>query len=143
MAYAVAAEDGCCDMVHVTGLTTMRSKYEGIKTATSAPNVQGSHVGEQVIDPISVRWILLGVPLFRWWILPVKSSLDLAFIVNTIKADHTLKKNVELGMARRVFGDFVERPEYVDDDLFIGVHLTVGFVHAEESRDLYKPSHIV
>ena len=50
---------------------------------------------------------------------------------------------MELRVARRVFGNFVKRPEYVDDDLFVGVHLTVGFVHAEESRDLYEPSHIV
>lgn len=50
---------------------------------------------------------------------------------------------MELGMARRIFGDFIERPEYVDDDLFIGVHLTVGFVHAEQSGNLYEPSHVV
>ena len=50
---------------------------------------------------------------------------------------------MEFGVARRVFGDFVERPEYIDDDLFIAVHLTVGFVHAKESGNLYEPSHIV
>ena len=143
MTYAVAAEHGCCDMIYVASLTTMRAKYEGVEMASFAPDIQRSHVGKQVIDPISVRWVLLSVPLFRWWILPVQSSLDLALIVNTVEADHTLKKNMKLRMARRVLGDFVERPKYVDDDLFIRVHLTVSFVHAEESRDLYEPSHIV
>ena len=71
MAYAMAAEHGCCDMVYIAGLTTMGSKYEGIEAAPFAPDVQGSHVGKQMIDPISVWWILLGVPLFRWWILAV------------------------------------------------------------------------
>lgn len=143
MAYTVAAEDGCCDMIYVAGFTTMRSKYEGIETAPLAPDVQGSHVGKQVINPVSVRWVLLGVPLFRWRIFPVQSSLDLALIVNTVKADHTLEKNVELRVARGVFGGLVERPKYVDDNLFIGVHLTLGFVHAEESGNLYEPSHVV
>ena len=143
MTYAVAAEHGSCDMIYVAGFTTVRSKYEGIETAPFAPDIQRGHVGKQVINPVSVRWILLGVPLFRRWILSVKSSLNLALIVNTVKADHTLKENVELRVARRVFRDFVERSKYVDDDLFISVHLPVGFVHAEESRNLYEPSHVV
>ena len=143
MTYAVAAEHGSCDMIYVAGFTTVGSKYEGIETAPFAPDVQRGHIGKQVINPVSVGWVLLGVPLFRRWILPVKSSLNLALIVNTVKADHTLKENVKLRVARRVFRDLVERPKNVDDDLFISVHLPIGFVHAEESRNLYKPSHIV
>lgn len=143
MAYAVAAKHSCCDVIYVAGFPAMRSKYEGVEAALFAPDVQGSHVGKQVIDPVSVRWVLLGVPLFRWRILPVQSSLDLALVVNTVKANHTLEENVELGVGGRVLRDFIERPEYVDDDLFIGVHLTAGFVHAEESGDLYEPSNVV
>ena len=50
---------------------------------------------------------------------------------------------MELRVARRVSGNLVKRLEYVDDDLFEGVHLFVGFIHAEQSRDLYEPSYIV
>ena len=143
MAYAVAAKHRRCDMIHVASLTAVGSKYEGVEAATFAPDVQGSHVGKQVINPVGVWWVLLGVPFFRGWVLPVQSSLDLALVVNTVKANHSLEEEVERRVARGVLGDFVERPEYVDDDLFIGIHLFVGFVHAEESGDLYQPSYIV
>ncbi len=46
-------------------------------------------------------------------------------------------------MARRIFSDFVKWAKDIDKDLFVGVHLAVGFVHAEEPWDLYEPSNVV
>lgn len=46
-------------------------------------------------------------------------------------------------MARRVFGDFEERPEEIHNDLLKVVHQPTAFVHIEQSRDLDQPTDVV
>jgi hypothetical protein len=55
-----------------------------------------------------LRTILRRVPVLRDGELAVKPALGLGLIVDRVEADDALEEDVELGMGRRVGGDFVQ-----------------------------------
>lgn len=143
MTNAMAAKDCRRNVVYIASFTTVRSKYERIKPSPLPPLVERSHISEQMIDPIRVWRVLLSIPFLRWWIPSIQANFRLAFIINAIKADDALQKNMELLMLRGILGDFVKRLEYVDKDLLIRVHLMVCSVQAVEPWNLYEPAYVV
>ena len=96
-----------------------------------------------MVDPVGVRGILGGVPLFRARKLPVESGFDLAFVVHTIKADDALEEYMQFLVAFWVFGDLVQGLEYVDYDLLERAHLAARLVHAVESGYLNEPADVL
>jgi hypothetical protein len=63
--------------------------------------------------PVIVRRRILEVPVLCSRELPERSSLRLGLVVDAIEPDNSLKEDVQLGMGRRVAGDFEEGLEEV------------------------------
>ncbi len=143
MTNAMAAKDGRRNMVYIASFTTVRSKHERVEPSSLPPLIQRNHISEEMIDPVRVWRVLLSIPFLRRRIPSIQANFRLAFIINAIKADDALQKHVELFMLRRILGGSVKRLEYVDKDLLIGVHLTIGFVQAVEPWNLYEPAYVV
>ena len=118
----MAAQKSSSKMINITSFTAVRTKDESVETALLAEDVQRSHVGEQVIDPVAVRRVLQRVPLLGQRELAIDAAFSLALIVHGIETNHTLQENVQLGVRLRVSGDFEQGLEEVDDDLLEVIH---------------------
>jgi hypothetical protein len=73
----------------------------------------------------------------------VNSTLCSTFVIDTIKANDTLEKNVQLGMGRRVLCNFEKRLENVLDHIF---KTTNGFgfsIDIVEAWDLNQPTDMI
>lgn len=79
------------------------------ETTSLAPSVERRHVGVHVVQPIAVWWTLARVPHFGRWELAVQTTLRLAFVIDTVKANDTLKEDVKLRMRCRILCDFKQR----------------------------------
>ncbi|KAG9795940.1 hypothetical protein KCU88_g409, partial [Aureobasidium melanogenum] len=65
----------------------------------------GCHVGEQVVNPVPVWWVLFGVPFLRGWEFAVQSAFHFAFVVDAVEADDSLQKDVYASKFSIVFID--------------------------------------
>ena len=90
MAYAVTAQYCSGKMVNIPRLATMRAQEEGIEATTLTPRIQRGHIREQIINPVGIRRVLLGIPFFRWREFAVQARLDLALIIDTVESNDTL-----------------------------------------------------
>src|ERR1700744_2905448 len=126
-------------MVGASRLPTVRPQQESVESTSLPPDVQGGHVCEQVVDPVTVRRILLSIPLFRGWELLEYTAFRFALIVNAVEADDTLEEDVQLRMARGILGDLKQRLEEVDHDLLKVFHQSTGLVDVKEPRNLDQP----
>ena len=130
MTDAVAAKHRSREMVDVAGFTTVRSQNKGVETTSLAPHIQRCHIGEEMVDPIRIRRVLLRIPLLWCRELSVQPRFNLAFVINTIEANNALQENVELGINGWILGHLVERLEDIYDDALKVVHLTGRLIHA-------------
>lgn len=130
-------------MICITSLTTVGTEEEGVEVSSFPPGIERSHIGVEKVDVISIRRILLRGPLLRDGELPVESSLWLAFVVDAVEADDSLKEDVQFRMAARILGDFKKRLEYIPDHVLKVVESTLRFIQRIEPRYLNQPSNVV
>ena len=142
MADTVAAKKTCCKVVRVTSLTTMRSQNKGIEATLFSPNIERCDVGKHEVNPIAIWRILFCVPVLRNRVFAVKSALCFAFIVDTVKSNNTLKKNVQFRVAPRVLGDLKQWLKNIRYDLLKIFHHATRFVYIIQTRDLDQPTNI-
>jgi hypothetical protein len=121
----------------------MGSQNECVEPTLLPPIVQGHQIRVEVVDPIAIRWVLLGIPDFWYWELFEESTLNFTFIVDAIKTNHSLEEDVQLWVAGWVFGDFKEWLENVFHHLFKRIHQATSFVDVVKARDLDQPAHVV
>lgn len=143
MTDTMAAEDSSSQMVCITSLTGVRSKEEGVEASLFSPDVERSHVGKQIVDPVAVRGILFRVPDLWYRELLEQSAFRLTLVIDAVESNDSLQEDVEFGVASRVFGNFKQRLEEIDDDLFKIVHQAGRLVDVEEARHLDQPSDVV
>jgi hypothetical protein len=63
--------------------------------------------------PVTIRWAILDIPALGVRELLVRPPLGLRLIVDRVKADDTLKEDVQLRVRARILGDLEERLEEV------------------------------
>lgn len=119
---AVAAQEADSQMIGVAGLTTVWPKNEGIESTALPPVIERGNIRKHEVDPIAIRWVLLGVPFAGNGVLPVEPTFRLALVIDTIKSNHPLQEDVKLGMTGGVFGDFKQRLEHVRNNLLKVLH---------------------
>ena len=90
MADTVTGEDCSSEMVRITSLATVRTKDEGIEASLLTHDIQRCYVGEHVVDPVTVRRVLLRIPDSRDGELAEKSALDFALVIDAVEADDSL-----------------------------------------------------
>lgn len=105
MADAMAAKEAYCKMIRITSFTTMRSQDKCIETTLLPPVIEGGDVGEHKIDPMAIRRVLFGIPIFGNRILPVEPPFCFAFIIDAVKSDNPLEENMKLGVAARILSN--------------------------------------
>lgn len=130
-------------MVGIPSFTTMRSKEERIEASPLTPRVERRHIRKDVVNPVSVRGVLFGIPLFRYRKLAIQPSFHFALVVDTIETNHSLQKDVEFGMAGRVLRDFKQWLENVPQNVLEILHGLQRLVQSVQSRDLYEPTHVM
>lgn len=143
MTDAMATENSCRQMIGVTSFSRVWPQQEGIKATLLPPDIQRRHVCKQIVNPIAVWGVLLRVPHVRDGELSKQAPLCLALVIDTVEPNDSLEENVELLMARRVFGDLEERLEEVYNDLLEVIHQSTGFIDIEKSGDLDQPADVV
>lgn len=122
VADAVAAQEADGQMIGVTSLTAVRTKDESVESSALPPIVERGNIGKHEVDPIAIRWILLGVPFAGNRVLAVEPTLGLALVINTIESDHSLEEDMKLGVTGGVLGHFEQWLENIRDDLFEVLH---------------------
>jgi hypothetical protein len=60
------------------------------------PIIERGDVGEEIVQPVSVRRVLSRVPIFRQREFAVETTFSFRLVINRIEADDTLKEDVEL-----------------------------------------------
>ena len=100
-------------MIRIPCLPTMWSQNKSIKIPLLPPRIQTRHVGEQVINIITVRGILFRGPLFWGREFAIETSFDFGFVVNGVEANHPLEEDVQFRVSGRVFCYFEEGLEDV------------------------------
>ena len=143
MTNTMATENSSSQMICISSLTAMGSQQKCVEATLLSENIQGCHVGKQIVDPVTVRRILLRVPNIWHREFSIKPSFCLALVIDTIESNDSLQKDVELWMARWIFRYFEQRLKEVYDDLLKIIHQSSGFVDIEEPRNLYQPSDVV
>ena len=143
MANTVATENGSGKMVRIPCLTTMRSQQERVETTSLPKGIERRHIGEQIVYPISVRWILLVVPYLGNGVLAEEAPFDLALIINAVKSYDTLQEDMQFWVTGGIMGDLEKRPENVDHNRLEIFHYLAGLVYIIKSWNLNKPSDIV
>lgn len=106
MADTMAAEETNCKMVRVPGFATVWSEDKCIEATLLSPKIERRHVSEHKVNPIGVGRVLFGIPRPRNWILPIQTAFGFALIIDTIKADNTLEKDVQFRVAARILCHF-------------------------------------
>lgn len=142
MADAVAAKETHCKMIGVSSLAAMRSEDEGIETTPFTPDIKRRNIGEHEIYPIAIRRILFCIPVPRNRVFSVESTLRFAFIVDAIKPNNTLEKNMQFGVAAGVLCYLEQWLKDVRYDLFEILHHTTRLVYIVKTGHLDKPTDI-
>lgn len=142
VADAMAAQEADSQMIGVTSLTAVRPKDESVEPPTLPPVVERGNIGKHEVDPIAVRWILLGVPFAGNGVLAVEPTLRLALVIDTVESDHSLEEDMKLGVTGGILGHFEQWLEHVRDDLFEILHHPARLVHVVQTRNLDEPSNV-
>ena len=142
MTDTVAAEESNGQMVWITRLSAMGSKNKRVESSALTPVVEGSDVGKHEVQPVSVGRVLFSVPFPGDRIFSVQPALGLAFIVNTVKSDHSLEEDVKLGVAGRILRHLKQWLEDISDDLLVVLHHAAGLVNIVKTRHLNEPANV-
>ena len=86
----------------------MRSQHKSIEIPLFPPRVQGSHIRKKVVDIVTIRRILLRVPLLWSGEFAIQPTLDFGFVVDRVEAYDPLEENVQFWVRGRVFCYFEE-----------------------------------
>lgn len=90
VADTVTAQDGRSKMIGITCFSAVRTQVERVETSLLAPDIQGCHVGKDMVDPVTIRRILFRVPGLWHGKLAEESPFWFAFIIDAVKANDAL-----------------------------------------------------
>ena len=123
-------------MVGVTRFAAMGAEQECVEPTLLPPNIERCNVREKVVHPVAVGRVLLGGPFLGGREFPIYPSFHLAFIVDTVKANDSLQKDVEFRVAGGILGNFKQWLEDVTHHFLEVMHQTSSLVHIKETRHL-------
>jgi hypothetical protein len=64
----------------------------------SSPCIQRRHVGEHVVQPVTVWWRLCCIPRFGSRELAVKPTFRFRLVIHTVEANNALEEDVKFGV---------------------------------------------